>query len=308
MGGIFGGGETKQQTNQTTRRTPYRPATAGLNTAIGQATNVINQPGMFTPTYSPQTMGALEQTEAFANQPTATSQYFQPVVAGGTQDYMTGAQGLRQTAAGPVDPNENPYYAAMRDRTARDIAERVNAAASGAGRYGSGMHTGALTRGVGEALTGMDYNAFEAARARQDAAQRALYGSGATLAGRAGQLTDAELGRLGVLSGVGQQYDIMDEARRMAPARAAEWGLGALSPVASQFGTNRTRGTTTTSQSTPIGNQILGGGMMLGSMLSSPFGGGLMGGLGALGGGGGMAGLLRGFQQGYNNPMYWGRR
>ena len=91
---------------------------------------------------------------------------------------QTAISNLTQTATNPFDITADPAYMRMRGAVADDVQNRVNENASSAGRYGSGMHTNAMTKTLGDTLAGMDTQQLTAMQGRQDAATQNLFNAG----------------------------------------------------------------------------------------------------------------------------------
>lgn len=61
----------------------------------------------------------------------------------------------------------NPYLDSMYQQAAGNVSNSVNSQFANAGRYGSGAHTEALTKGLGDMATNLYGGAYEADRGRQ---------------------------------------------------------------------------------------------------------------------------------------------
>lgn len=82
-----------------------------------------------------------------------------PLVRAGT-DYATDVLGGKYLGAG------NPYLDAIINRTGGDVADRVNATFSRAGRTGSTTHAQDLTRGLADSENQLRYQNYDSERAR----------------------------------------------------------------------------------------------------------------------------------------------
>ena len=140
-------GSKTTQTSQSST-TPWGATTGALQNIVGQAEQIGGNVQNFTPQYSSATMQGIQGLENAGQQPGAAAQYLSPVVQGTGQGFQTGL-GTLQNAAGGGNLQGNPYLTQMLDQSGMDTANRVNQQFSGAGRYGSGAHTGALTREIG---------------------------------------------------------------------------------------------------------------------------------------------------------------
>lgn len=82
-----------------------------------------------------------------------------------------------------LDPSSNPGLQSVLDRNQRDVTGGVNSQFSLAGRYGSGAHTGVLTRELADSNGAILADAYNRERGYQDAAAGAVnQGSNQSLA------------------------------------------------------------------------------------------------------------------------------
>lgn len=121
---------------------------------------------------------------------------------------------------------ENPYLLATIAGNDRRIADRVNSAMSGAGRYGSGAHTDVLARSLAEAANPILAQDYQSRQAQQMAATQGyqgvqgqaadIYSGGLARAGQFAQLApgldEATFANTGRLMGLGQQATARDQA------------------------------------------------------------------------------------------------
>lgn len=303
-------GSTKQKTSQRNVQNPWNPSIDNLKSVLDRSATIASDTGNFMPQYSDTYQNALNSMENFANTQSATNQFLRPVVEGSTGDYQAGQDVLRRTASGEFLQG-NPYLDAIIARQQENTANRLNQNFSAAGRYGSGAHTGVLTRELGDQELSARYGDYNNERTRQLGAAGTLFGQGFQGSQLGGVLDQGDLSQMTLARDVGLARNQQLDAENTADARAAEWLSGMTTPIASLGGTGISQGTT---KSTPsVGSQIMGGLMMGASLLGGGGMGGLMGGLGGAGGlMGGMSGLasggLMGGLQGYagmHSPSFW---
>lgn len=188
----------------------------------------------------------------------------------------------------------NPYMERLQDAVRSSVMPNVNSMFSQNGLVGSTAHQGVMSRELGRAMAEPLFNAYENERSRMDGAAGALPGVDQIINGnylQAGNILDSHAQNL--VNAQQQQF----EADRMAPIRGIMEGLPIINQIGSQYGTTNTNGKSTTSQSTPLGQQILGGAMMAGSLLGAPMTGGAS--LGMLGQG--MGNMLQGAPWSYGS-------
>src|SRR5205085_11375830 len=148
----------------------------------------------------------------------------------GAEAGILGAQGLVNRTINGDYLNGNPYLDKMLEQTREDTTNAVNGQFSSAGRYGSGMHAGILAREIAKASDAARYQNYAAERQNQ-------------------------IGAIGQASGLmaGSQ-SLLDNAAELP------WmGVGALNGNVRQASNGY--GTTTTTQSQPWGQMLLGAAM-----------------------------------------------
>ena len=99
---------------------------------------------------------------------TSNFEGWQPSV-GDSQDYYSDVIGGKY-----LDPSSNPGLKSVLDRNARDVAGNVNSQFELGGRYGSGAHTGVLTRELADSNGAILADAYNRERANQGAAAGAV--------------------------------------------------------------------------------------------------------------------------------------
>ena len=192
---------------------------------------------------------------------------------------------------------ENPYLQSILNTSNRQIADKVNAGVSGAGRYGSGAHTDIAARAMSEAadpILAQDY-------ARRQQMQQAIMEGGLQRAGQWSQLMptldEAQYAPAERLSAIGQMYTDRDQkgideaVKRWNVQQAQPWEnlqrFNAISTGAGSLGAT-TLGTQP-GPTQPSTLQRLFGGAAAGAGLGSMFG---PVGTGVGAAGGGLLGML----------------
>lgn len=273
------GGSSKTETQNQTRD-PWAPAQPGLKDILSKAQTYGADQSIWNPTFSSNTtsgiagLGQLGQQSSFGAG-TIRSQVGADQMAGGV-----GRDELSKTASGGY-LNGNPYLDSVLSKSSQDTADQVNAQFSGAGRYGSGAHTGVLAREIGGLNQQARLGEYDKERGYQVNAAGSLNGQGLQSAALSPTADSADAQQQMLQIQAGQMQDQMAQAQRQAPIAGLNWQTGVTAPIAGLGGT--ANGTTTTSQSPNIASMVLGGGMMAAGALSgNP--GMAAGGLGQLGG------------------------
>lgn len=277
------GGSTKstQSTNATSE--PWKPTIPGLEGLIGQIGSQSGNVGL-----TGNETGAIGSllSNAQSGNPYAgqIGGLATDLLGGGgpdrtgvvNQSYQDLQSSLTPFARGDfLNPTQNPFY----QQVSNDVSNRVNSMFAGAGRDFSGAHLGTLARGIAEGTAPL----YENERARQMAAIQGLYGGGLQTAGLLSGLDQTGLANrqagIGASSAALQARD--SGANQILAAEALRRGIplenlgnieSLMVPLA-QLGGQQQSTTTGTSQ-TPLGQQIIGGG--IGGL-------GLLGKLGAFG-------------------------
>lgn len=260
-------------------------------------------PGQTYVSPSEQTLSALAQTEALAQQPS-------PLLQAGQQAYMSSLGGIGQTAAGGFLQG-SPYQQAAIQAATRPIQQQFEQSTipglaslfSSRGRYGSGAMERALgqaqeatSRAIGDVTTNIAYQDY----ARERALQQQALGQQAALGAYAPQFYQQQFLPAQTLAQVGQAREaiaaqpLQEEMARFSfqQQQPVEALMSYLSGV---YGTPLSRvGTTTTNAPSSTNYLAQGlGGALLGSQV-----GGMFGGIGGLSGSqtgailGGLGGLL----------------
>lgn len=262
-------GGSKQTQKTSSSANPWGPAQGPLQGIIGRASELGGDTSNFMPTFSGSTMQGIAGLEQAGQQPGAAASYLNPVVGGMGQGFQTGLGQMQSTAAG-TNLAGNPYLTQMLDYANQNTANRVNQQFSGAGRYGSGAHTGALAREIGAQTTQALMNNYNTERGYQQQAAGQLYSGGAQGATLAGQLDQANLYDENALLQAGQMRDQIANQQRVAPMTALEWERSQIQPIGAMGGTQQ--GTNVTQTPANIPGMIIGGGMTaLGLYNANPF-------------------------------------
>lgn len=289
-----------QQTTQT--RDPWIGAQGALGQVQGAASNLYNTNTGYAP-YSGQTQATLSpQSQTSLDQMYAMTQQGQPSVDAslGLANQQIGNYGLSpemQSLYGQISTQQNPFLQDILNTSNRRIGDRVNAAMSGAGRYGSGQHTDVMTRALAESadpILAQDY------AQRQQQREQILTG-GLQRAGQFAQLAPTlEQARYAPQErgfGLGQfldsraQAQLNDQIKLYNAQQSWPWEqLARYSGIASGAGGLGGTQVTTSPLQQPTSLQSALGGAAAGAGIGSIFGpaGTAVGGLG-----GGLLGLLR---------------
>ncbi|MEM8971082.1 MAG: hypothetical protein AAGD43_03360 [Pseudomonadota bacterium] len=284
------GNESTTTTQQSTEQNPWAPARPLLQSAI-DLTQQHGTPEAFTPNFSDDTNQAIEQLSQLSQGVNNVQSTLPAHLQGSGAAYDQGLELLQQTAGGDFLEG-NPYLQSVLDAGEQRISDRVNRAAAGAGRIGSGAHTDVLSRNLNEFTTQALFDNYNRERQNQLQAGGTLFNYGTTQPQLAGLLDEADIGQANLQLTAGQLQDQQANAEQLAGVQAAQFQAGIGSQIGSLGGTSNSSGTQTQSQSPNIPGMIAGGAGML-------MGGPAFGGLGA---------GLQGFQQGFagmHNPGFW---
>jgi len=275
MGSSGGPTPVTQQTQQT--RDPWSVAQPALGQAIGQATNLFNADVGYAP-WSGATQSPLDPL-------TTQAMGAQQGIAQGSLGGTAGINAARQLGLEQIQGagKQNPYLQAILDTSNRQISNKIGSSMSGAGRYGSGMHTDVAARAMAEAanpILAEDYT---------QGLQRA--GQWAQLMPTLDQAQYAPAQSLMALGQYNQdrtQKTLDDQIKLWNAQQARPWEqVSRLNAVAG--GAGALGATTFGTQTTPINNpstlQKLLGGAAAGAGIGGSFGGPAGAGVGALGGG-----------------------
>lgn len=269
------GGSTKTTQQQSSVTDPWKPTQQPLNDIIGKLSPTIGNTGLNSTESS-----ALDQLSLNAQQGNPYAGQIGSLATdllGGGINRTAGAQGaydslntrLTPFANGDfVNPQSNPALQGYLDTITNDIQNRVNSQFAAAGRDLSGANTGAMSRGIAEGVAPTLLNAYNTERDRQLGAANTLYSAGNQTTGLLSGLdqqalanrtqgVDASQAALQANDSAAQQQLAIEAQRRGIPLQNISDITGILGPIA-QLG-QQSNSTTTSTQKTPLGQQILGG-------------------------------------------------
>src|SRR6266404_428978 len=250
------GGTSKSSQTQSASLAPYDPAATGLNGLLGSLTGMAGGAGSLNPTQQ----GAINQiTSNSAAQPNygpAISSGIGGLLNGGGANNNNGAisqnltnyQGMLGATANGSNIGGNSALKPQLDQIATDVSNQVNGQWAAAGRDGSPGNTQALARGIAAGQAPVLAAQYNQDVANQMNAANSLYGAGNQTYGMLNQNNAAA--NQNFQNGVGTISAGLN-AQNAAPsaalqAAAQQFGipvsqlttlLGAISPVAAQFGT-----------------------------------------------------------------------
>lgn len=249
--GLSGGG-TQQTSSSTSSNSPQVSAltnqlAGGLSNLVSQGSSVYGQP-LYTGLGATTQAGIGNLTKAANNQNYGAN-------------LNSTMNEFGQIAAGNRFGQNAPGYADLRQNTIDDTLQATNGAFNASGRFGGGSNVLAANKGVGQAIAGLDYGNYQNDIQRQQAAAAALPGlfSASLAPGQAqiaaGSITDADA--LARRQAEAQLYDQTQNKSWNDYARASSI-LAGTAGAAGQ--------TTTNTQPAPsLFQQLLGGGIALGS-------------------------------------------
>jgi len=270
-------GSSKQTTKTDQKTDPWAPAQDGLKSILNRAGQYGGDSAMFRPTYSGNTQAAVAGLGELGRGPNQAATMYGNAAQTAAGGLGTGYGVMSANARGDY-LNANPYLDSVIGNSQQNTADAVNRQFSGMGRYGSGAHTGVLTKELGNIEANARLSNYNTERNNQNTAAGALAQYGLGAGGIAQQGTAAEAQMLAYLQQSGQMQDSMDMAERQAPLRGVEWQAGITNPIA-QLGSTQ-QGTQTQTTTPSAGQQIMGGAMMgMGLLTGNPMA--AMGGLSA---------------------------
>jgi hypothetical protein len=302
----MGGSSSQQPVTAQTQQTkdPWAPAQPYLQQAMGAAQALYNTDTGYRP-WSGATQAPLN-TDITSAMGYMRDTLTPDAARGGTEGVLAartlGTDLMQNQGLSPelrslyeqAQGDQNPYLQAMLDTSNRQISNKIGSSMSGAGRYGSGMHSDVAARAMSEAadpILAQDY-------ARRQAQQQSILESGQQRAGQWAQLMptldEARLAPAQGLMALGEyqqerdQSLLNDQIKFYNAQQAYPWEqlarYNAISGQAGGLGGSMT-GTTTTPINSPSTLQKLLGGGLAGAGIGGSFGGPVGAGVGALGGG-----------------------
>jgi hypothetical protein len=294
------GQDSTVQTTQMTNAEPWKHSQPLLKASMKHAGKLYEegiggQPytGSTVVPYANQSLQAFDAMEDTANQAMGMGNPFQQSfqnignIAGGQ---MNDAQkqamaNMQQTASGNDIFGANPQFQNILGQVQEGVRDNVNMMASGAGRYGSGIHQGNLADSIGDITARMYSDEYNRQLGRYDNATRDLFGMGQQ--GMANQMQaanmlpgayQAQMAPAQTLGQVGQAYEdlagrtLNDRLRIFNETQEAPWNqimrMNAIASGAGQYGTNTTQAMMPQQNNTfgNIAGGLLGGASLLGGL------------------------------------------
>lgn len=287
---MSGTSSSTQNTNQTSRTTPYGVAQPHLDSLLGRLGTIDpNLTGTETDAFSALTANA-QAGNPFANQIGGVANTLLgggPDRTGMVGDTLSQYQGsLSPFARGDfVDPSKNQALQGYLSMAGDEATKRVNAMYAGSGRdpAGAGSYAQNVGKGVAEATAPILYDAYNQARGQQLGAINSLFGAGTGAAGLLSGLDQTRLGNqqagIGAASTAQAAVDApqmrlleLEAQRRGIPMQNIASLLGPLMGAGQAFGTQNMTGTTTGTQTLSPAQQAWGWMQSLGSMFRQPQG------------------------------------
>lgn len=248
---------SSKQTTQTVTNDPWAGAQPGLNAANTAALKLFNAGTgadvMEDSTVIPWSSQSTQAMNNIQNSATANSggmglsgQYQGIIDNGGFNGSQLDAlNNTRSVANSNFDINADPGFQQVLDQARNS----VNGSASGAGRYGSGIHQQTMTNTIGD-LGARQYQNFQA---RKDAANANLFGMGQQGLGNLGtaytgmQAPNTDLMNVGAMNEDLATRQMNDKLRIFNETQSKPWEqIGRLNAIAS--GAGQMGGTSTTAQ------------------------------------------------------------
>lgn len=281
-------GSSSQQTTQSTSE-PWKTAQPALKTAVTGAEKLYKDgvggdiyTGSTVVPWDQQTKQGMDAVTQSANanlNGNGLSGQYQNVINNGgyNADQLAALNNTKATANSNFDINSNPAFMQVLQQSQDAARNGVNASASGAGRYGSGIHQQTLGNTLGDLTNravGQEYNNWNA---RRDAANSNAFNMASTGFGQLGAAYQGMQAPANSLFQVGSMNEDLatrqmnDKLRIFNEQQSKPWDqLGRLNAIAS--GAGQMGGTQTQSQ--PGQNPFLsalgyasGGAGLLGSFL-----------------------------------------
>lgn len=270
-----------QKSTTSSSSEPWKPAQPALTTGLTDAQNLykagiggqVNTLSNVTP-YATQSTDAFKASENMAranmNGQGLSGQYQGVIGNGGfNQPQMDALSGIRQTATSSFNPYDNAGFGNVLKQAQDSAMNGVNASASAAGRYGSGMHQGAVAKAVGDVTGGLLNNEWNQFNQRRDTAQQGLFNAGQQGLANVGSAYQGMQAPMDTLGKVGSSYEdlftrqINDRNRIFDAQQNAPWDqIARLQAIASGFGS--LGGTSSGTATQPGGNMFgqIGGGLL----------------------------------------------
>lgn len=222
-----GGGSTTTSNEPPSWVKPY------LEYGGSQAKNLYQGGGPQYYPYSPVTPFSNQQGRAF--------NMIENRATGGSPVNTAASQNITDTLSGNyLTPGSNPYSKGIWDSMSNDITDRVNSQFEMSGRYGSGAHTGELTRNLSNAGSNFFGNIYNTERGNQMSA----IGMAPTIANQ-DYFDASQLGGVGEqVQNLGQQYNQASRGQfdynQNLPYDMLSKYMGWVNPYASSGSTSNT--------------------------------------------------------------------
>lgn len=245
------GGKTKTTQNSTQTNNAYAP----VNPVLQQGAGVMKD---------------------YVNNPASNAVYQGPRIADMSGDTLSGLEGLRNSSGAntsldyltnflnsPQALEDNPQVKAMQDAIRRQVQATTNSTFSNSGMVGGTQHQGSLAKGLADGMAQPLFAAYENDQARRMQAAGLLPTVDQTIINNrmnAGQVQDSYAQNK--INADMQKF----EDERTAPIKAWSEVAPLAMQMGSQFGTTTNNSTTT--QKTPLGQQLLGGAMAAAGMMT----------------------------------------
>src|SRR5574343_704381 len=244
------GGSSQTKTESQTKD-PWAPAQPVLQDVLNNARKYGNDPSMFRPTFSNDTRSGIASLGAL--RPDAQNGVFGGLIDRTQAGYGVGNDALMKTASGGM-LGGNPYLDEVLKTSSARAAYGVNGQFAGAGRYGSGAHTGVLADRLGGIETNARMQNYNTERQNQLNAAGILNNDAARAAAFAGQADAARAQGVNNQIQAGALQDQMATAERTAPLNATQWMAGLGTSIGGMGGS--ATGTSTTKTPANVGGMI----------------------------------------------------
>jgi hypothetical protein len=236
----------RQQTTQTVKQNsdPWSGAQPYLKDAMSGAKGLLNSGSGFNPYQGQMVAGMSDATQAGLNS-------IEQTAGSSSQLLNTASQGLM----GMMDPSRitggSPEFLAAQNYQAGQMADDVNRGFSGAGRYGSGAHTGVLGSEIGQFRN----QGLASEIGRQQNLQMQAFGMAPGMAQAQFMPGQMQL-QAGTIRDAHAQDNINADMERFYADDNEEWNrLNAYNSVVGPYG--QMGGSSTQTQSQPRGMPIL---------------------------------------------------
>lgn len=280
------------ETTKTETKDPWAPAQPVLKDVLNSAQTLGGNAQNFEQTFGQNTRDAAAGIANLGRNPLAQQGALGGLIDGTKAGYGVANQQLMDTASGGM-MGGNPYLDQVLATSRQRAADGVNQQFAGAGRYGSGAHTGVLGDRLGAIETNARMQNYNTERSNQLNAAGILNANGQNIGQYAGQLDGANIQQQNLIGQGGAMQDQFDNAKRTAPLAATQWQAGLATPIAGLGGSGTSTSSTTTSPDKMgmiIGGLTAAAGVATGNPMMAMNGVGKAAGSYSGGGGGGSMG------------------